>query len=505
MKIYREGNRPIAALGNIFAKLEAVLMIGADGNAVSVTFHDSRGNLDASGKTTPGSAIEKTPAMLRPCQKAPPVSTLLSVKRRVKRAALPKLPRSHGSGKSAIGRAWRGTLGVTYPMQKALRDFLKLEASGGIALGVAALVAVVAANSPLDWLYQAFLNIQGAVIVGALEIRKPLYLWLNDGWMAVFFFLVGLEIKRELMGGELQGRAARLPVIGAVGGMALPALVYVALNWSDSVAMRGWAIPTATDIAFALGVLALLGSRAPASLKALLTAIAIIDDLGAIVIIAAFYTANLSLPSLALGAVAVIALALLNRAGVKNPAAYILVGTLLWVCVLKSGVHATLAGVATAFAVPLSAHDGKREISPLRRLEHLLHPWVVYLVLPAFAFANAGVALGGVGLATLEETVTVGIVLGLLAGKLGGVFLALRLAVAAGVSPMPAGCTWRHIAGLSALCGIGFTMSLFIGSLAFDSPAEIDQVRLGVLSGSVLAAGLGYWLLAGGRVRRSHA
>lgn len=390
-------------------------------------------------------------------------------------------------------------------MRKAFRDFLKLEASGGIILGAATLAAVIAANSPLDWLYRDFLHIRGAVIVGELEIRKPLYLWLNDGWMAVFFFLVGLEIKRELMDGELQGRAARLPVVGALGGMALPAAIYAVLNGSDGAAMRGWAIPTATDIAFALGVLALLGSRVPTSLKALLTAIAIIDDLGAIVIIAAFYTADLSLPSLALGSLAVAALVLLNRAGVRNPAAYILVGALLWVCVLKSGVHATLAGVVTALAVPLRAHDGEREISPLRRLEHLLNPWVVYLVLPAFAFANAGVSLRGVGLGTLGDTVTMGIALGLLAGKLGGVYLALRWAVAKGLGPMPADCTWRHILGLAALCGIGFTMSLFIGGLAFDQPERIDQVRLGVLGGSVLAAGLGYWLLVSAWAPRGRA
>ncbi|MFN0043683.1 MAG: Na+/H+ antiporter NhaA [Alphaproteobacteria bacterium] len=387
-------------------------------------------------------------------------------------------------------------------MRTALRNFLKLEAAGGIMLVAAALAALVAANSPVAWLYDALLNVQGAVSVGALEIRKPLYLWLNDGGMAVFFFLVGLEIKREVMGGELSGRASLLPVVGAFGGMAAPAMVYAALNWSDPVAMGGWAIPTATDIAFALGVLALLGSRVPVSLKALLTAIAIIDDLGAIVIIAAFYTAGLSLESLALGGVAVAALIVLNVSGVRNVAAYVLVGSVLWVCVLKSGVHATLAGVVTALAIPLATREGKRETSPLRRLEHLLHPWVAYLVLPAFAFANAGVSFKDLGAGVLEERVTTGIALSLLVGKLAGVFLALRAAVAAGVGPMPTGCNWRHILGMAALCGIGFTMSLFIGSLAFSDPAYAAQVRLGVLSGSVLSACLGYWLLAYGSARR---
>jgi NhaA family Na+:H+ antiporter len=377
-----------------------------------------------------------------------------------------------------------------------LHDFLKLEAAGGVVLVIAALAALVVANSPLAWLYEAFLNIQGAVIVDELEIRKPLYLWLNDGWMAVFFFLVGLEIKREFMGGELSGRASLLPIVGALGGMALPAAIYAALNWGDATAMRGWAIPTATDIAFALGVLALLGPRAPVSLKVLLTAIAIIDDLGAIVIIATFYTAELSLPSLALAAAAVAVLAALNLSGVRRTAPYVLVGAVLWVCVLKSGIHATLAGVATALAIPITARDGKRETAPLARLEHLLHPWVVYLVLPAFAFANAGVSFKGLGLKVLEESVTMGIAAGLVAGKLAGVFLALRGAIALGVGPMPAGCTWRHILGLAALCGIGFTMSLFIGNLAFSDDFHAAQVRLGVLGGSVLAAGLGYWLLA---------
>ncbi|MBL8706276.1 MAG: Na+/H+ antiporter NhaA [Rhodospirillales bacterium] len=381
-------------------------------------------------------------------------------------------------------------------MVNALRDFLRLEAAGGIVLGVAAVAAVVLANSPLAWLYEQFLYLPGAVLLGPLEIRKPLLLWLNDGWMAVFFLLVGMEIKRELVEGELSDlKAASLPVIGAVGGMVAPAAIYVLLNWGDPVAMRGWAIPTATDIAFALGVMSLLGRSVPASLKVLLTAIAIIDDLGAIVIIAVFYTADLSVLSLVLAAIALAALALLNRSGVRSLVPYVLVGTILWVCVLKSGVHATLAGVATGFAIPLAAKEGQQ--SPLRWLEHALHPWVAYLVLPAFAFANAGVKLAGLSLAAILEPVTLGILLGLFLGKQLGVFGALWLAIRAGWGRMPEGASWTQLYGLGLLCGIGFTMSLFIGGLAFDDAAHGVQVRIGVLAGSILAAVVGAVLLKG--------
>jgi NhaA family Na+:H+ antiporter len=383
----------------------------------------------------------------------------------------------------------------------ALREFLRLEAAGGIVLAVAALAALLLANSPLFWLYDQLLNIRGAVIVGEVKIDKPVLLWLNDGWMAVFFFLVGLEIKREMLDGELSDpRAAALPILGALGGMAVPAAAYVLINWGGGEAMRGWAIPTATDIAFALGVIALLGSAVPASLKVLLTAIAIIDDLGAIAIIAAFYTADLSILSLALAGVALTALAALNLLGVRSIASYALIGVLLWVCVLKSGVHATLAGVATAFAIPLAARDGDdASASPLRRLEHALHPWVAFLVLPAFAFANAGVSLSGLKASTILEPVTIGIALGLVLGKQIGVFVAVRLAIAAGIGRMPDGATWMQIYGLALLCGIGFTMSLFIGGLAFGDPAHDAPVRIGVLSGSMVSALAGAAVLWLGR------
>ncbi len=385
-------------------------------------------------------------------------------------------------------------------MVKSLQDFLRLEAAGGIVLGLAALAAVLLANSPLAWLYQELLYLPGAVIVGPIEIKKPLLLWLNDGWMAVFFLLVGMEIKRELLEGELSDlKAASLPVVGAIGGMVAPAAIYAALNWGDAVAMRGWAIPTATDIAFALGVMSLLGRSVPASLKVLLTAIAIIDDLGAIVIIAVFYTADLSVLSLVLAAIALVVLALLNRSGVRSLTPYLLIGTVLWVCVLKSGVHATLAGVATGFAIPLAGKPG--EESPLRWLEHALHPWVAFLVLPAFAFANAGVPLAGVSLDAMLQPVTLGILLGLFLGKQLGVFGALYLAIKAGWGRMPEAANWTQLYGLALLCGIGFTMSLFIGGLAFDDAARGVEVRIGVLAGSILAAAVGAALLKGAAKR----
>ncbi|MCC7046890.1 MAG: Na+/H+ antiporter NhaA [Alphaproteobacteria bacterium] len=376
-------------------------------------------------------------------------------------------------------------------MLPTLRDFLRLEAAGSIVLALAAIAALIVANSPLAPLYQAFLDLPGAVAVGALEIRKPLLLWLNDGWMAVFFLLVGLEIKREMMDGELSDlRAAALPVVGAIGGMAVPAAIYAAINWGDALALRGWAIPTATDIAFALGVLSLLGRSVPASLKVLLTAIAIIDDLGAIAVTAVFYTDSLSVYSLALAGFALAGLAALNLAGARSITPYALVGAVLWICVLKSGVHATLAGVATGFAIPLKpAKDG--DASPLRWLEHVLHPWVAYLVLPAFAFANAGVSLKGLTLAAVREPVTLGIALGLLLGKQAGVLGALWLAIKAGLGRMPEGAGWLHLYGLAVLCGIGFTMSLFIGGLAYDDAAHGVQVRIGVLLGSILSAIIG--------------
>jgi Na+:H+ antiporter, NhaA family len=313
--------------------------------------------------------------------------------------------------------------------------------------------------------------------------------------MAVFFLLVGLEIKREVLQGELSSmQQATLPCIAALGGMFGPALIYSLINWGDPVAMRGWPIPAATDIAFALGVLALLGSRAPSTLKIFLLALAIIDDLGAIVIIALFYTEDLSLLSLGLGVTGIAALIVLNLAGVRRIAPYVLVGIFVWICVLKSGVHATLAGVALGFAIPLRGTDRERE-PPLRRLEHMLHPWVTYGILPVFAFANAGVALTGLSLNSLLEPVTLGVALGLFLGKQLSVFGITWIAVQLGIGRKPAGASWLQLYGMSVLTGIGFTMSLFIGTLAFEAPEYNVAVRLGVLSGSLACGIAGYLVL----------
>lgn len=388
-----------------------------------------------------------------------------------------------------------------------LREFLRLEAAGGIVLMIAALAALVVANSPLGRLYLDFLEIPGSVQIGALVIAKPLLLWVNDLWMAVFFFLVGLEIKREVRQGQISTRAdVALPVAAALGGMIVPGLLYALINLGSPLNLKGWAIPTATDIAFALGILALLGRRAPMSLKVLLTAIAIIDDLGAIVVIAIFYTADLSGLSLGLAAVAIAGLVALNLFRVSHWIAYLLVGGVLWICVLKSGVHATLAGVITAFAIPLGAKDDSGR-PLLTQLEHLLHPWVAFLVLPMFAFANAGISLDGIGLASFLEPVTMGIALGLILGKQIGIFVPIWLCVRLGFVKLPEGATWLQLYALAILCGIGFTMSLFIGGLAFESAEHKVQVRLGVLSGSVVCAAIGFLLLryGGGKPAVSEA
>jgi NhaA family Na+:H+ antiporter len=334
-----------------------------------------------------------------------------------------------------------------------------------------------------------------------LVIAKPLLLWVNDLWMAVFFFLVGLEIKREVLEGELSRRADLiLPAASALGGMALPALIYAAINIGNSDNLNGWAIPAATDIAFALGVLALLGSRVPLSIKVLLTTIAIIDDLGAIVIIAAFYTANLSLTSIAFALAAIVGLVLLNLFRVSHIVAYLVLGAVLWVCVMKSGVHATLAGVVTAFAVPLQVRDADGH-SLLRHLEHVLHPWVAFLVLPMFAFANAGISFEGITLGSFLEPVTLGIALGLFVGKQLGVFLPFWACIRLGWAEMPKGADWIQLYAVALLCGVGFTMSLFIGGLAFELSDFDAPVRLGVLTGSLLSATLGYVLYRFGTER----
>lgn len=374
-----------------------------------------------------------------------------------------------------------------------LQQFLKLESAGGIALCVAAAFALILANSPLGQLYTRLLDIPLGFQLDGLIIKKPLLMWINDGLMAVFFMLVGLEVKREILEGGLSNpSSAVLPAVAALGGMASPALIYLLCNWGNAEALRGWAIPTATDLAFALGVLALLGPRAPASLKLFLLAVAIIDDLGAIIIIAAFYTAELSVTALALAGVGIALLIALNLAGVARRAPYMLTGVLLWVCVLKSGVHATIAGVVVGLAIPLRARDAP---SPLMSLEHDLHPWVAFGVLPAFAFANAGVRLAGIAPAVLLDPIQLGIALGLFLGKQIGIAGSIWIAIRCGIGTLPEGADWRHIYGLSLLTGIGFTMSLFTGTLAFPAEGYDVDVRVPVLLASLISAIGGYVVL----------
>jgi NhaA family Na+:H+ antiporter len=372
----------------------------------------------------------------------------------------------------------------------ALRDFLHGEAAGGIVLMVVAALALVVANSPAAPLYFGVLK---SYVLGLSVLH-----WINDALMAVFFLLVGLEIKREMLDGQLSSWSRRvLPGFAALGGMVAPALIYVAFNLGAPESLRGWAIPTATDIAFALGVLSLLGSRVPASLKVFLTALAILDDLGAVIIIAVFYTAGLSGLHLGLAAATLAALIALNRLGVMRLAPYLLLGLALWYFTLKSGVHATLAGVALALTIPLTPSPAKPDDagSPLHRLEHGLHPWVAFLVIPVFGFANAGVSFAGLGLSTLAAPVPFGIMLGLFLGKQIGVFGFSWLAIRTGFADLPARASWAQFYGIALLCGIGFTMSLFIGLLAFpDSEALQSQTKIGVIAGSLLS-GICGWLL----------
>ncbi|HEX4499687.1 MAG TPA: Na+/H+ antiporter NhaA [Scandinavium sp.] len=379
---------------------------------------------------------------------------------------------------------------------KHLKRFFTNDASGGIILIVAAALAMLLANmGSTSGLYHSFLETPVQLRVGALEINKNMLLWINDALMAVFFLLIGLEVKRELIVGSLASRQqAIFPIIAALGGMVVPALVYLAFNFQDPITREGWAIPAATDIAFALGVLALLGSRIPASLKIFLMALAIIDDLGAIVIIALFYTSDLSLLSLGVAAAAIATLAILNLTGVRRTGIYILVGVILWTAVLKSGVHATLAGVIVGFFIPLKEEKGK---SPAGQLEHVLHPWVAYLILPLFAFANAGVSLQGVTLEGLTSLLPLGIMAGLFIGKPLGISLFCWVAMKMKWATLPAGTSFRQIMAVGVLCGIGFTMSIFIASLAFGDvdPALINWAKLGILIGSVLSAVVGYTLL----------
>lgn len=382
------------------------------------------------------------------------------------------------------------------------RDFLQLEASAGILLMFAAIAAIIVANSPLYGHYhyvleqmQFRIGFSDKEMTFDAELRNSILHWINDGMMAVFFFLVGLEIKREFLGGELSSRDRLiLPALAAVGGMAAPALVFWLINADYPGNMQGWAIPAATDIAFALGVVALLGKRVPSSLKVLIMAIAIIDDIGAILIIAFFYAGEIWLPSLYFAVGALIVLLMLNRSNVVSKTPYFLASFILWVAVLESGVHATLAGVVAAMFIPM-ANKNDPEHSPLKDLEHALHPWVAFGILPLFGFANAGVPLAGFSLEDIVNPLSLGIAAGLVVGKQLGVFSMLWLAIVTGLSPKPAGATWPQLYAVSVLCGIGFTMSLFIGTLAFTDSDMQNTVRLGVIGGSIVAAVGGYLLL----------
>jgi len=375
-----------------------------------------------------------------------------------------------------------------------VQEFIKLETSGGVVLMIAAIFAMIIANTPLSAIYDLILGTYIKVGIGNFEIAKPAILWINDGLMAIFFFLVGLEIKREVLAGELSSfDKAILPIMAAIGGMAVPGIIFAIINWGTPENLNGWAIPTATDIAFALGILALIGSRAPISLKIFLLAIAIIDDLGAIVIIAIFYTSELSLSALSFSVIGFAAAVALNRMGVQRTAPYLLVGIVMWVFVLKSGVHATLAGVLIAFTIPLKTKNEDEAL--LYKMEHGLHPWVAFLILPVFAFANAGVNFTGIGIDDLLQPLTLGIAVGLFLGKQIGVFLATWIGVKSGIARLPENVSWKHVYGVACLTGVGFTMSLFIGSLAFTTADVMNAVRLGVVLGSVLSGIIGYLLL----------
>ncbi|MFK7732734.1 MAG: Na+/H+ antiporter NhaA [Pseudomonadales bacterium] len=381
------------------------------------------------------------------------------------------------------------------PLLDAVREFMRMESTGGVLLLCAAILAMIAANTSLSVYYDSLLDTLVAVTVGTFSISKPLLLWINDGLMAIFFFLIGLEIKREVMEGELSSPSQIiLPGFGALGGMLVPAGIYAWLNWNDPIALDGWAIPVATDIAFALGLLSVFGRRVPTSLKVFLLTLAIFDDLAAIIIIAIFYSADISLTALTIGGIALVVAVVMNRMGVTRTSSFLFVGFVLWVAVLKSGVHATLAGVLIAFCIPMRDEKGK---SPLQDLEHNLHGPVAFAILPIFAFANAGLALGTMSMDDLLHPVTMGITSGLLLGKPIGILAFVGLAVALKIVALPKDINWWHLFGVSAACGIGFTMSLFIASLAFEhgSGAYFQGDRLGILLGSILSALVAYLVL----------
>ncbi len=378
-----------------------------------------------------------------------------------------------------------------------LKDFFKLEAASGIILVVVAVLAMIISNSPLHYYYELILDLPIEIRVGPLLIAKPLLLWVNDALMAVFFFLVGLELKREMIEGALSKLSnIAFPAIGAIGGMLIPAIIYSWINWGDAIAIRGWAIPAATDIAFALGILLLLGNRIPTNLKIFLLSVAIIDDIGAIIIIALFYTENLSINALLISLSIIPVLYILNRKNVVRIIPYLFVGLIMWVALLKSGIHATLAGVILAFFIPIRAKDNP-EYSPLKKLEHDLHGVVAYGVLPIFAFANAGISLTAVGLDYILGPVPLGIAIGLFVGKQLGVFGFCWIGLKAGWVSLPREVNLMQLYGVALLCGVGFTMSLFIDSLAFDKEAVnlLFDGRLGIMLGSLCSGVAGYLVL----------
>jgi len=375
--------------------------------------------------------------------------------------------------------------------------FLQQESAGGILLMSAAVIAILLANSPLHSIYTLLIDTPVAIKIGALEIAKPLLLWVNDGLMAIFFLLVGLELKREFLEGELSNKKKiMLPGLGAVGGMLIPAAIYVYFNWGDPNAINGWAIPAATDIAFALGILSLLGSRVPTSLKVFLTSLAIFDDLGAILIIAFFYTSNISSAALIVAALCIVVLFLLNKRGVVEKSIYLVVGAIMWVALLKSGVHATLTGVILAMFIPMRSTDDP-EVSPLKSMEQDLHSAVAFFILPVFAFCNSGVNFGGLGMQQVLHPVPLGIALGLFLGKQVGVFAFCWLGIKMKLAELPKEISWTSLYGTAVMCGIGFTMSLFIGSLAFEETGvtKIIDERLGIIVGSLASGIVGYLIL----------
>jgi NhaA family Na+:H+ antiporter len=386
---------------------------------------------------------------------------------------------------------------MTESQNSFISDFLKLESAGGIILMLAAVLAMLFANTSLNQYYELLLNTPVEIRIGNLLIAKPLLLWINDGLMAVFFFLVGLELKRELMEGEFTDRRnIILPGVGAIGGMLVPAFIYLLFNQDNHTAMKGWAIPAATDIAFALGVLSLLGSRVPISIKIFLTSLAIFDDISAILIIAIFYTAKISITGLVVAAVCTVILAVLNLRDTDSKSAYIVVGIVMWTALLKSGVHATLAGVILAMFIPLSSKSDKN-ISPLKSMEQDLHLVVAYFILPVFAFANAGINFSGVGATQVLHSVPLGIALGLFVGKQIGVFGFCWACIKLKIAELPSGMTMSSLYGTALLCGIGFTMSLFIGSLAFEETGVnlMFDERLGTILGSLASGICGFLVL----------